>query len=139
MLFHNRRDNIWMFNSQLHHVFMHCSNFPFERRGAMPICFSDIVRIERHVFTVNFAPVEKKIGYRVLMREGVQRKQVAMDQLVVNDAPNTGRAASVVDDSINEVFNGEGESGDNVPPTADADVGNDLNEGEALMQYETVE
>ena len=91
MVIRNRRDDAWIFHSDLTRIFLFCRNIPLQKKNGSKISFGDIFRIERHSFKVNFEPVETKIAYRVICGRDVQlrpRKTDGSDMILNDDAPD---------------------------------------------------
>ena len=88
MLIRNKRDDAWVFHSELIHVFLLCRNFPLSRKNGSSVSFGDIFRIERHCFKVAFDPQESKVGYRVICGSNVimkPRKNDGSDTIIIDE------------------------------------------------------
>ena len=86
----NRRDDAWVFHSDLIRVFLFCRNVPLVKKIGSKISFGDIFRIERHSFKVAFEPVETKVAYRVICGGDVKlrpREVDGSDTVINDDAP----------------------------------------------------
>ena len=108
MLCRNKRDDAWVFGSELIHVFLLCRNVPLTRKNGSSISFGDIIRIERHSFKVSFEPIETKIAYRIICGVDViirPRKNDESDTVVNDEAPVSSKVGrlSILDNGPSDL------------------------------------
>ena len=105
---------MWVFHSELIHIFLLCRNVPLVKTNGSRVSFGDFRRIERHSFDVSFEPIETKVAYRILCGvDVVSRPRVVNggDTVVNNDdtsgganVPNVSRPSTIDDEELHEAL-----------------------------------